>query len=519
MTTRDESPEVAMVPLRDRIWYMQGVRLLLVVVVIAYAIGAHTSLSLYATLAWSAGYLAITSPPLALSRSNRGKVVPIFTGALLLDGVYLAVVTYGSNHFNSPLQYAVAVHVIATTLLGSFRTGLKVALWHSLLVCVTYQLVPISSGDLGGPAKSSAIALVCVLWAVVLATATFASVNERELRHRNLDLQDLAALALALEGTDHPESVGETLVASVADVLRINRVVFVALDEGGHRFEASKGLSFPAASGNPSDDVTIRRALQSRQTLRLTHLLPDGDGWLSSVMPDARNVLVFPMHLESRPVGVLVAEYGLRRSARVERRAVAIVERFVSHAALAFANARLLERISAQAASDGLTGVANRRSLDAAIEREIANTRRHGAPISLILVDLDNFKRLNDEYGHQAGDDALRAVASVIATTSRSGDLVARYGGEEFAILLPATSAATAAQAAERVRAAIAAMPMHTPVTASLGVAMAAGQAAGGADLVRGADVALYEAKRRGRNQVAVASDAADLADAARLTA
>ena len=517
MTTPDERPEVAMVPLRDRIWYMQGVRLLLVVVVIAYAIGAHTTLSVYATAIWSAGYLTLTSPPLALTRATRGKVVPIFTGALLLDGVYLAVVTYGSNHFNSPLQYAVAVHAIATTLLGSFRTGLKVALWHTLLICVIYQVFPPSSADLGSGAKDSAIALICVLWAVILATATFASVNERELRQRNLDLQDLARLGLALESAYQPESVGETLVVFAAEVLRIDRAVFVALDEGGNRFEASKGLSFPVTARDPSDDVTIQRALQSRRTLRLTHVLPDGDEWLDSVMPNARNVLVFPMYLESRPVGVLIAEYGLRRSARVERRAVAIVERFVSHAALALANARLLARISAQAASDDLTGVANRRSLDAAIEREIAHTQRHGTPTSLILIDLDHFKQLNDAHGHPAGDDALRTVASVITATSRSGDFVARYGGEEFAILLPATSAAVAAEAAERVRAAIAATPMQTPVTASLGVAMVAGPAAAAASLVRRADVAMYDAKRRGRNQVAVSVAVAD--DAASLTA
>jgi two-component system, cell cycle response regulator len=504
--------EVGLVPLRDRIRYMQAVRALLVCVVVGYAIGATTALSVYTTLAWSVGYLALTAPTLALGRTARANVVPIFGGTLLLDGVYLAVVTYGSNHFDSPLQYAIAVQAIAVTLLASFRTGLKIAVWHSLLVCVTYQFLAAASVGLTTGARNSAVALVCVLWAVILTTATFGSVNERELRQRNLDLQDLARLALALEGADRPESVGETLVAFAAEALHVDRVVFVAIDESGYRFEASKGVTFPlATSGDPADDVTIGRALESRRTMQLTHFLPDGDHWLASMMPNAKNVLVFPMHIESRPVGVLVAEYGLRRSARVERRAVAIVERFVSHAALALANAWLLIQIRAQAATDGLTGVANRRSLDMAVDREIAHTRRDGSPLSFILLDLDHFKRLNDDYGHQAGDDALREVAAVIARNSRGGDLVARYGGEEFAVLLPATSSAVAAHVAERLRAAIEAAPRQPHVTASVGVATVSGGGAAGENLIRAADVALYEAKRRGRNQIAVATGAAGL--------
>jgi len=511
MTSRDDPrTDVGLVPLRDRIWYMQAVRLLLVMVVVGYAIGTTTALAANLTLAWSIGYLALTTPTLALARARRRNVVPIFAGTLLLDGVYLAVVTYGSNHFGSPLQYAVAVHAIATTLLGSFRAGLKVAFWHSLLVCVTYQLLlSTSSVPPGSGARNSALALVAVLWTVTVTTATFGAVNERELRQRNVDLQDLARLSLALEAADQPESVGETLAAFAAEVLRINRVGFVAIVDGGYAFQASKGLSFGAmTAADPSHDLTIRRALESRRTLQLTHLLPADDPWLTAVLPNAKNILVFPMHVESRPVGVLVAEYGLRRSARVERRAVAIVERFVSHAALALANAWLLSRIRAQATTDGLTGVANRRSLDIAIEREIAHTRRDGSPLSLIFVDLDHFKRLNDDYGHQAGDDALRAVAAVIAGNSRSGDFVARYGGEEFAILMPATSQTLATEAAERLRSAIQATPMQTPVTASFGVATISGGGAQGTNLVRAADLALYEAKRRGRNQVAIAGEA-----------
>lgn len=513
MTSPDARAEAGLVPLRDRIWYLQAVRALLVIAIVGYAISTPTTMSLARTIAWSLGYLALTTPTLALTRARRSNVVPVFAGSLLLDGVYLAVMTYGSNHFNSPLQYIVAAHVIATTLLGSFRTGLKITFWHSLLICVTYQfLVSTSSTQLTDDAKSSAIALIAVLWTVTIATATFGSVNERELRQRNLDLQDLARLSLALEGADRPEAVGETLVGFAVEVLRINRAIFIAIDDEAYRCQAFRGVSIATATdGDPSRDLTLRRALESRRTLQLTHLLPDDDSWLTSVMPNARNVLIFPMHVEARPVGVLVAEYGLRRSARVERRVVAIVERFVSHTALALVNASLLAQIRAQAATDGLTGVANRRSFDLAIEQAVAHTRRDGSPLSLILGDLDHFKLLNDKYGHQAGDDALRGVAAIIGANIRASDCVARYGGEEFAILLPATSPALAATTAERLRSAVEIAQLQTPVTASFGVATTSGAAAHVDSLIRRADLALYEAKRRGRNQIATADDSGEL--------
>jgi diguanylate cyclase (GGDEF)-like protein len=160
---------------------------------------------------------------------------------------------------------------------------------------------------------------------------------------------------------------------------------------------------------------------------------------------------------------------------------------------------------------DPLTNVSNRRHLSQKLDEEYSRARRYDRPLSLGLLDLDHFKRLNDTYGHQAGDLALVEVAKIIKATLRSHDHVARYGGEEFAMLLPETPADRAILAFERVRLAIERAEINyesvrLPVTASLGVASFPHQLVSKAtDFITLADAALYDAKRSGRNRVVAA--------------
>jgi diguanylate cyclase (GGDEF)-like protein len=171
--------------------------------------------------------------------------------------------------------------------------------------------------------------------------------------------------------------------------------------------------------------------------------------------------------------------------------------------ALEDANAHLgraietLHRISSQ---DGLTQVANRRHFDDTLTLEWRRAVRNGMPLSLLMVDIDFFKRFNDEHGHPAGDEALRRIAQVLReTVHRAADLVARYGGEEFVVLLPETDAKHAADIAESLRHNIEHL---APITASIGVATETPSRDESPDmLVRRADEALYEAKRAGRNR------------------
>ncbi len=179
---------------------------------------------------------------------------------------------------------------------------------------------------------------------------------------------------------------------------------------------------------------------------------------------------------------------------------------------------RRTDELTRLATMDGLTGIPNRRAFDQSLAQELRRLGRGTGPLSLVLIDVDHFKRYNDFYGHPAGDDCLRAVAAALAgSVRRAGELAARYGGEEFAILLPGSDMNTAIGLAEKVRSGIAglclahaARPDGAHVTISAGAAtLGPAQQGEGAALIGAADQALYRAKAAGRNRVLHAGDAA----------
>ena len=165
-------------------------------------------------------------------------------------------------------------------------------------------------------------------------------------------------------------------------------------------------------------------------------------------------------------------------------------------------NARLKET----SFKDEVTGLYNRRFFSLRLEEELSRYRRFNHPVSVVLLDLDGFKAVNDEYGHTVGDDTLREVAQILMKHSRGINVVSRYGGDEFAVLLVETSKAGARLYADRIREVVAKYPFSHGkiITASFGVASLPDDEAGTAeDLFRAADEALYAAKRAGKNQVA----------------
>jgi len=154
--------------------------------------------------------------------------------------------------------------------------------------------------------------------------------------------------------------------------------------------------------------------------------------------------------------------------------------------------------------TDHLTGLANRRRFERQLEREVGRVERFGHPFTLLMLDIDSFKNLNDTFGHDAGDDAIRRLSKVLREGTRGIDLAARIGGEEFAVLLVETSKVGGSEVAERLRAAIKSLelPQAGQMTASFGVAECPSDAQTAAEILKAADVALYEAKRNGRDQV-----------------
>jgi diguanylate cyclase (GGDEF)-like protein len=184
------------------------------------------------------------------------------------------------------------------------------------------------------------------------------------------------------------------------------------------------------------------------------------------------------------------------------------VDQSVSQAAPVLANLRNLAIAEMRAATDGLTGLPNKRAVTDALQRLFAQAATVRAPLALLLLDLDHFKQVNDQRSHQVGDQVLANVGAVLRTTLRDLDFVGRNGGEEFAILLPDTGIPAALNIAERVRAAIAEITLRgsdVAVTVSIGVAVFPDHASTPSRLERLADAALYVAKREGRNRVELA--------------
>lgn len=190
-----------------------------------------------------------------------------------------------------------------------------------------------------------------------------------------------------------------------------------------------------------------------------------------------------------RDVGIRVAVCDYFMNLRPKMREPVIVE------------VQVLLQKEMRALLDELTGLFNRRYFNDAISREVERFKRFGQRFSLIMLDVDHFKRFNDTYGHPAGDEALKVVAKALQSTARSFDHVVRYGGEEFALILPHTDSEQAFAASERMRLAVASSPvmvdgLKVPITASLGAATFPEDAINARDLVARADEALYEAKR-----------------------
>jgi diguanylate cyclase (GGDEF)-like protein len=187
-------------------------------------------------------------------------------------------------------------------------------------------------------------------------------------------------------------------------------------------------------------------------------------------------------------------------------RTIALGHSLVAQAAVALDNARLHGIVKRQAVTDELTGLANRRSFRESLDTELLRAERFGSGLALVFADLDDFKDVNDQFGHQAGDEVLRAFAEVLAGRIRGIDQAARLGGEEFAILLPETDAVGAEALAENLRLAIAGLAVtvgevEIHITASFGVA-AFPESRGADELMTAADLALYSAKRQGKDRV-----------------
>jgi diguanylate cyclase (GGDEF)-like protein len=259
------------------------------------------------------------------------------------------------------------------------------------------------------------------------------------------------------------------------------------------------------------DNSISGKVVRSRQ---LVHLEP-GHPWFGrhqivNTPQDAEAIVFCPLIVADRVIGTLNV---WREGSAPELHGTVptfspdeaqLIKRFASLAALAYDNARRRELLSAQARTDELTGLFNRRHFHERLATELSRAQREDAPVGLVLLDVDDFKRVNDVHGHPVGDAVLIAFGQVLEAHVRAGDVVCRTGGEEFAVVLPNADAAEASRAAERLVGAIrdATWTVAGPITASAGVAVAPVDAATVATLFKAADECLLAAKALGKDRV-----------------
>ena len=272
--------------------------------------------------------------------------------------------------------------------------------------------------------------------------------------------------------------------------------------EGQIKIAASQGIRTPD-SLKSSDHV--RRALQTQK--RLCVALPENvavEGVLTDFRP--REVLVEPILYKGVPLGAIILASATGFADEVKSR----LDLFDQGMALALNNALTYDRLQTLAALDPLTGIYNRRFGMARLGEEFSRAVRTTAPIGVMMFDIDHFKKVNDTYGHLAGDRVLIQVAKTARAALREGDILMRYGGEEFLIILPAASKENARDVGERLRRMVEETSVTDGdqvirVTISIGVTSYPElTVAGEQDLVKRADEALYSAKESGRNKVII---------------
>ena len=375
--------------------------------------------------------------------------------------------------------------------------------------------------------------------AVQAATAINNARAFRRLEERNRQLQALREIGDALTSTLVFEEALDVMARVAAEALGVSRCIINACSEGGDELtplvvferlpEGGRGLPAARASGG----LLLSRGSQVEQASD-----PELDEAAREELSERgeRSSLNVPLIFKGLPLG-LMRLVETREERHFSDDEIELARAIGEQAALAFQNARLYRSLQEQADTDGLTGLCNHRRFRERLFEEFVRARRYRLPFTLLMIDIDDFKALNDDYGHLIGDEVLRIVARLLqAGLRQSIDLAARYGGEEFAVMLPNTppddsgpaadievpSAAAgmaramahrggASAVAGRIRHTVAvtaaqkACGVPRIVTVSIGVALLTPEMGDASALVRAADAALYEAKHSGKNTVVVA--------------
>ena len=345
-----------------------------------------------------------------------------------------------------------------------------------------------------------------------LDLATKLRVFQRALRSRVERRDALLDIVRVVNATLEPPKIAEQIVERAATWIPAPCWAVVASDQAGQLSVLSdRGLT-------PEMGPAVYRIA--------TWVMNRGQEFVSAnLQEDSRlhdasvgAVMAFPLACRGRRVGALMGidRIASAREPRMSGSMLRAVRVLLEPAAVALDNALLLKRAEALSVTDDLTGLYNSRYLNSVLRRETKRASRSGRPLSLLFIDLDGFKGVNDTYGHLFGSRALVEAAAVIRSSARETDVVARFGGDEFALILPDTGGEGAFAVGERIReriasyAFLAADGLSITLTASVGVATLPDVAASAEELVQAADKAMYAVKDSGKNGILAAVAPAD---------
>jgi diguanylate cyclase (GGDEF)-like protein len=348
----------------------------------------------------------------------------------------------------------------------------------------------------------SAILVVALLRARRLAAGLAA---ERDARETELRVVHAAAREILTSG--EPARVVAVAEREVRRLLAVDRFRLLAIEaDPGSLHELRPFVaSFAEAGPGPDEETMLRRIALEKCPVLLHDRLEDAAFGRLDVQVNGepiRSLLAVPLFVGDRVLGIL--SVGSRRAAAYTAAQLELLTTLAQQAASALENARHHEA----ATVDSLTGLFQRDYFFRRLQEEFHRSARYGGSFALLMLDLDEFKQINDRHGHLAGDRYLRSVGPALRTSLRLADLACRYGGDEFCILLPETDSAGARIIAERIRAAVGSLVVDAdgaPVRTTASIGLAVHPLHDGGDLkalLRAADQALYRAKRMGRDRV-----------------
>lgn len=340
---------------------------------------------------------------------------------------------------------------------------------------------------------------------------------DSELQQSRRELAFFVDVGRALTSTLDLKKVLHTVMEKTRRIIRAEAWSILLVDE------ENQELTFEAATGKKAKEVKKFR-LKVGQGIAgwvakegLPLIVPDVSkdarffgGVDKAIKFKTRSVLAVPLITKKKVIGVLEVINKLDGGA-FTKQDLDLLMKLVDQASIAVEHASLYQKMAELAITDDLTNLFNLRYLTRTVDMEIERSNRYGSSVSVIFVDMDFFKAVNDTYGHLAGSRVLIEVAQILLKNLRGVDVVARYGGDEFVVVLPQTGAKAAAYIAERVRRAIAQFTFlrkegfSVRLTASFGVAAYPDHARGREDLIRVADEAMYRAKRLNRNCIVTA--------------